>query len=417
MRLSPLFALVVLAGCGVPEPGELYASKLSRIRTPQVSEEDAQALSAGHQDFAFALYHQLPADEVNRVVSPYSVSKMMAQLWAGARNQTEQQIASAMRFSLEPSRFHPAFDKLDLQLEQMGQGARGANGGPFQFRSVDAAFVQRDMDIDSAYLDTLAQSYGTAVRGMDFLNDPEEARLKINDWVEGMTEGKIRDLLAPGIVTKDSRLMVVDAVYLSAAWLNTFETSETRPRDFHRLDETTVRVPTMTRKAKYQVGEGDGYTAVGLPYDAKGLSFLVILPDQGRFAEVEQRLDRALVDEVVAGLSEHEVQLSLPRFSARQEVDLKPLLTSLGMGIAFTEDADFSGINGGQDLLLLGAGQQATIDVNESGTVAAAASWGLGGVTSAPGSVEIDRPFLFLIREASTGTILFLGRIEDPTAG
>jgi len=417
MRLSPLFALVVLAGCGVPEPGELYASKLSRIRTPQVSEEDSRALSAGHQDFAFALYHQLPGDAANRVVSPYSVSKMMAQLWAGARNETEQQIATAMRFSLEQSRFHPAFDKLDLQLEQMGQGARGANGGPFQFRSVDAAFVQRGMYIDSAYLDTLAQHYGTAVRGMDFIAEPEDARVKINDWVEGMTEGKIRDLLAPGTITPDVRLAVVDAVYLSAAWLNTFETSKTHPRTFHRLDETSVQVQMMTREAKYQVGEGDGYTAVGLPYDADGLSFLLVLPDQGRFTEVEQRLDRAFLDEVVAGLSEHEIVVGLPRFSARQEVDLKPILQSFGMGAAFTEAADFSGINGDTDLLLLEVGQQATIDVNESGTVAAAAAWGLGGVTSAPTSVVVDRPFLFLIREASTGAILFLGRIEDPTAG
>ncbi|HZN93746.1 MAG TPA: serpin family protein, partial [Myxococcales bacterium] len=138
---------------------------------------------------------------------------------------------------------------------------------------------------------------------------------------------------------------------------------------------------------------------------------------QGRFTEVEQRLDRAFLDEVVAGLSEHQIVVGLPRFSARQEVDLKPILQSFGMGAAFTEAADFSGINGDTDLLLLEVGQQATIDVNESGTVAAAAAWGLGGVTSAPSSVVVDRPFLFLIREASTGAILFLGRIEDPTAG
>jgi serpin B len=235
-----------------------------------------------------------------------------------------------------------------------------------------------------------------------------------------MTSGRIKDLLEKGVVTADTRFILVDAVYLSAAWKDGFDASKTKAQDFHRLDGTTVAVQMMSREAGSSVLQGEGFTAVALPYEAEGLSLLVIMPDEGRFTAMEGQMDRAFLDGVVAGLQDQKVNLSLPRFKSRYPVDLQPILTALGMGDAFTPAADLSGITGGRDLQLQSAGHQATIDVTESGTVAAAATYVGGMLTSLPPEplrVVIDRPFLFLIREASTGTVLFLGRVEDPTAG
>lgn len=412
--LATTAAALALTACGVPEPGELYASALSRITDPQVSAEEAQALSEGNADFSYAFYGALPGADHNRFYSPYSLSQALAMTWGGARGATESAIAQAMRFRLVQDRLHPAFNALDLELASRGQGARSADGGAFRLNVVNAAFGQAGAHFETAYLDLLGQHYGAAMRGLDFAAAPDAARQKINEWVEGKTEGKIQDLLPEGSIQSDTVLVLTNAIYFNAAWKFSFEARDTRPGDFHLLDGSTRSAQMMKLQKSLRHGAGDGYRSVELPYDAAGLSLLVIMPDAGRFEEVEAGLDRPFVAEVVAGLQEELVGLVFPKFNFKYSVSAKEILAALGMELAFSDSADLSGINGMGGLKIADVVHQALVQVNEAGTVAAAASAVIVGPTAVPGQIVVDRPFLFLIRDQATGAILFLGRLVEP---
>jgi serpin B len=209
-------------------------------------------------------------------------------------------------------------------------------------------------------------------------------------------------------------LVLTNAISFNAAWKLSFDSRATRAGSFHLLDGSTRQAQLMRLEKPLRYGSGDGYQAVELPYDAAGLSMLVIVPDAGRFAEVEAGLSRPFVAGVVAGLQEQTGGLVLPKFELQYSVGAKEILTSLGMGEAFSDQADLSGINGVGGLKIADVVHQAWVQVNEAGTVAAAATGVIIGPTAIPDVLVVDRPFLFLIRDEATGAILFLGRLVDP---
>ncbi|WP_437678712.1 serpin family protein [Sorangium sp. So ce131] len=402
--------------CSDPGAGDcVAASTKPRSLTPSVPEADSKELAVGNTTFALDLYRQLAAEPGNLFYSPYSVSSALAMTYAGARGETAEQMATALRFTLPQERLHPAFNALDLALASRGEGAEGQDGEGFRLNVANALWGQKDYFYVPEFLDVLAVNYGAGMNLVDFVQASEEAREIINGWVAKRTEDRIKDLLPEGVLTPSTRLVLTNAIYFNAAWQFPFEEERTAPGDFTLPDDSTVSVPMMAGAAQVPYGEGDGYRALEMPYDGRELSMVLVLPSD--LGEFESGLDRARLEGVLGSLEDRSVQIALPKFEFESTFDLVPPLEELGMPIAFTGDADFSGINGQGGLSISDVIHKAFVSVNEAGTEAAAATAVVIGETSAPepAAIRFDRPFLFFIRDIATSAVLFAGRVTDPS--
>jgi serpin B len=425
MKKIVLLALVIvtvsgLAACASPAAAAVLQSDKPRITSPVTSQADMAELVDGNSAFAIDLYQVLRDNEGNIFYSPYSISLALAMTWAGARGDTEKEMAEAMNFLLPQDRLHTAFDSLDLALASRGQGAKGKDDTGFRLHVVNATWGQEGYPFLAGYLDILAEDYGAGLRVLDFMKDPEQARITINDWVSQETEEKIKDLIPQGAIDVMTRLVLTNAIYFNAAWQYPFDKNVTSDGDFYTLDGGKVRVPMMRQTETFGYFAGDGYQVVELPYDGRELSMVILLPDQGRFDTFEESLDITQLDTIIPGMPLKDVDLSMPKFTYESSFGLKQALTTLGMVKAFVPDAaDFSGMDGREDLFIQDVLHKAFIAVDETGTEAAAASGVVVGTTSVPIDIirmEINRPFIFLIRDIGTGTILFVGRVLNPAA-
>jgi serpin B len=432
--LALVLALGLAAGLGAcdgsrtttPPPddgqhGTVLRSSQQRDASPEVPASDLAALVAGNSDFAFDLYHQIrKTEEGNLFFSPQSISQALAMTWGGARGANATQMGEVLSFTLPAERLHPAFNELDLTLASRGQGAQGMDGQGFRLRLVNALWGQEGYGFLESFLDLLAVNYDAGLRLLDFAADPDAARLTINDWVAQQTEDKIKDLLEPGTVTGDTRLVLTNAIYFNAQWQEVFPTENSAEADFHLLDGSAVTVPTMSNYTAYGYAAGDGYQAVEVPYDGGDLAMLVVLPDAGRFTEVEAGLDGPALAALAARLETTDLFLTLPKWTVDTKLSLKDQLKGLGMTDAFSPTrGDFTGINGGvEPLWISDVIHQAHVLVNEYGTEAAAATAVVmvGGGVPSQLRVDVDRPFIYVIRDRPTGTILFVGRIVNPAA-
>ncbi|XYI00176.1 serpin family protein [Sorangium sp. So ce1128] len=395
--------------------GCVVASDKQRISDPAVPAADLKELVGGNTDFALALHQQLAGMPGNLFYSPYSMSSALAMTYAGARGATETEMAGALRFTLPQERLHPGFNALDLALARRGQGAEGKDGEGFRLNVANALWGQVGSSFAPTFLDVLAESYGAGLHVVDFAQAPDEARGIINGWVAERTEDRIKDILPEGAIQPATRLVLTNAVYFNAAWQFPFDEEDTAPGDFNLVDGTAVSVPMMSGSAQVGYGEGDGYEALELPYDGGELSMVLVLPAEG--GELEAGLDRERLVGVIGSLGTRSVTMTLPRFKFESTLDLVPQLAELGMPIAFTGRADFSGIDGQGGLFISDVLHKAFVSVDEAGTEAAAATAVVIGETSAPepATIRFDRPFLFFIRDIETGAILFVGRVMNPS--
>lgn len=426
-----LVALLGLVGCTMSPPWNgnqaqnaqivLAASDESRVADPDVPAEDLDALIDGNQAFALDLYHYLAErSDGDLFLSPHSISVALAMTYAGAEAETAAQMAETLHFNLPQDQLHPAFNVLDQALSERGEGAEGKDGEGFRLHIVNALWGQKDYEFQQAFLDVLARNYGAGLRLVDFIQDAEAARQAINGWVSDQTEGRIEDLIPEGALDTLTRLVLTNAIYFNAAWAEPFEEDQTEEAPFRLLDGTTVEVPMMHQTTPFDYAAGEGYQAVALPYDGHELSMVILLPDTGAFTEFEQSLDRDTLTTILGQLERQRLILSMPRFETQSKFSLTDALTSLGMPVAFSEEADFSGMTGNRDLMITDVFHQAFVSVDEEGTEAAAATAVVVGLTSAmpgePVEMTIDRPFIFLIRDNQTGAILFVGRILNPAS-
>ena len=396
--------------------GSVLRSTLSRESSPLVSADALRALVAGNNAFALDLYHQLAKDtKDNLFYSPASISRALAMTFAGAGGDTEHQMASALHFDLAQTQLHPAFNALDLALASRGQGAQGKEGQGFALNLVNALWGQRGYNFLSTYLDALAVNYDAGLTVLDFLEQTEPSRKIINEWVAKNTGDRIPELLKQGDVLPSTRLVLTNAVYFNAAWDEVFPAENTAPGPFTRLDGSTVTAQMMSHADTYGHATGNGWEAVELLYDGQELSMVVIVPEAGRFDEIEGQLDAEWLDGAISTLSSQTLSLTLPKWKFSASVRLKDSLEALGMPIAFTPKADFSAINGGVEPLWIGnVIHEAFIAVDEKGTEATAATAVvmLGG--GMPRELRVDRPFIFVIRDRPTGSMLFVGRVTNP---
>jgi len=414
--LLPVIASIQMAQ---PAAGEVLKSDKERITSPDVSTSEQALLVEGNSAFAFELYQALKGEEDNLFYSPYSISLALAMTYAGARGETAQQMADTLQFLLEQERLHPAFNWLDAELAKRGEGAAGKDGEGFRLNIVNAIWGQKDYEFLPSLLDVLAENYGAGLRILDFITETEKSRLTINDWVSDQTEGRIEDLIPQGAINELTRLVLTNAIYFNAAWECPFDEDMTADGLFYLLDGGQVTVPMMKQMESFGYTEGEGYQAVELPYDGGELSMVILLPEAGKFEAFEETLNAQQVDAIISDLQYNEVTLTMPQFEFDSEFSLKDTLAEMGMPIAFSGGADFSGMTGNPELFISDVVHKAFVAVDEAGTEAAAATaviMELTAVPEPPVEVTIDRPFIFLIRDIETGAILFVGRVLNPGA-
>ena len=417
--------LVMASGCQSP-PDQVASpdqarSDLQRLTAPSVPQPDLDALVAGNTAFTFDLYQELAlTNEGNLFYSPFSISQALAMTFTGARGNTEIQMADTLHFTLPGAQLHPAWNALDLALASRGQNAEASDGKGFRLNVVNSIWGMVGYPFEAPFLDTLALHYGAGMYLLDFAADPAGCTDTINTWVEDRTEGRIEDLIPPDAISAVTRLVLVNAIYFNAAWLHPFDKDNTQDGTFQLTDDTTATVPFMYQEESFGYATGNGWQAVELPYDGQELSMVVVLPDAGRFDDIESSLDEVTLGALLSSLSPTPLGLTLPKFSYNSTYLLNDPLKNLGMPDAFSfGDADFSGMDGTHSLFISRVIHKAFVDVNEAGTAAAAATAVVMDFgTSVPPEalpVTVDRPFIFLIRDLQTGAILFTGRVLNPS--
>ena len=397
---------------------EVLKSERQRDSAPDVTETELTELVAGNSGFAFDLYQEVRQKAENLFYSPHSISLALAMTYAGARNNTESQMADTLHFSLTQEQLHPAFNALDLELASRGQGAEGQDGEGFRLNIVNAIWGQTGYSFLPGFLDILAENYNAGLRLLDFQNAPEDSRVRINNWVSDQTEDRIKDLIPQGSITPLTRLVLTNAIYFNAAWLYPFDEKLTQDGPFHLLGGSQITVPMMSQTEHFRYASGDGYQAVELPYDGEELSMVVFLPESDRFDDFEISLDAGQVEEIINNLSLTYLHLTMPKFEYKFSMGLKDMLKDMGMKDAFNRVvADFSGMDGTRDLYIGDVLHKAFVSVDEAGTEAAAATAVImvaTGMPPTPTELTLDHPFIFLIRDMETGTILFVGRVLNP---
>lgn len=403
-------------------PGCVVSSTKQRISTPTIASANQTTLVSGNSAFALDLYQQIKNNPGNGNIfySPFSISTALAMTWAGARTDTETAMAGTLHFDLPQAQLHPAFNWLDQELASRGQGAKGSDSQGFRLNVVNALWGQVGYGFEAPFLDTLAENYGAGMHIVDFVGDAPGSAKIINGWVNDSTEGKIPELVPVTAITADTVLILTNAIYFNAAWKEPFNAADTKDGSFEKLDGSTITVPMMSGYRETGYGEGAGYQALELPYDGGELSMLIILPEAGTLAQFEAALDLAKLDAIAGSVSEHQVDLQMPKFKIEYELGLKNTLKAMGMGIAFESGpADFTGINAEGRPYIQDVLHKAFVGVNEAGTEAAAATAVIVGDESGPpqlATMKLDRPFLFVIRDNPTGSLLFVGRVADPGA-
>ena len=396
----------------------ILQSEKPRITSPEVNESDFTMLVGENSAFAFDLYQLLRQDNNNVFFSPYSISQALAMTYSGARGETEKQMSDTLHFVLSQNRLHPAFNGLDIELSKRGEGAQGKDEKGFRLNIVNAIWGQEGYRFLSEFLDVLAENYGAGLKALDFVNAPEESRITINDWVSEQTEGRIEDLIPEGALDALTRLVLTNAIYFNAAWQFPFNEDATTDGPFYLLDGGEVIVPMMTQTESFGYTKGDDYQAVELPYDGQELSMVILLPGNGQFEAFESSMNYEMIENIISDLSYQQVNLTVPKFEFESEFSLEKALTTMGMPVAFSADADFSGMTGNRDLFIDDVLHKAFVSVDEAGTEAAAATVVIMTLTAVPAPpvvVTVERPFIFLIRDIETGTILFIGRVVNPS--
>ncbi len=364
--------------------------------------------------FGFSLYRELADRPGNLFFSPYSISVALAMTYAGARGITEAEMARVLHFTLGQEELHRAFS----QVQDTVRAAEREAG--ISLRIANSLWCQDGYRLLEPFVRLVEENYGAALHFVDFVGDAEKSRAIINGWVEEKTEQKIKDLIPPGAVNALTRLVLCNAIYFMGTWHHPFKKEWTREDTFYVGAGHEVTVPMMTQTEKFRYREFENFTAIEMPYAKKRLSMIVFLPkDRAGLARLEKEVTYARVKEWMDLLSrsmERKVKVVFPKFKTTSAFQLADVLSRMGMPHAFV-DADFSGMTGNRELAISQVIHKAFVEVHEKGTEAAAATAVVMAKAMAlePQLFRADHPFLFLIRENRTGTILFVGRVVDPS--
>lgn len=366
------------------------------------------AAVAAMNEFAVDLYRAVVADQGgNTIVGPYSATFALSMVYAGARGQTATEIAQVLHADeIEPANWHEGINAYDLTLD-----ARTA-GSPTEWNAANKVWTRPGLVLRDEYLDVLTGAYGSPLAEVDFSTPPGAARELINSWISDETSDLIPELFPDPSFDANTAMVLVNAVAMDAPWEFPFDPAETRAGPFTLADSTDVTVPMMHYDEYLPSLWTEQLQAVELPYGGGALSMVVIVPTD--LAAFEADLTTESLATVIDQIQDGGIHLSMPKWTARTHVQMNDTLKALGMPTAFGPAADFSGMADGGGLHLASVEHEAVIEVDEQGTRAAAATGAEMAASHGP-TIEINRPFLYVIRDQGAGTILFIGRVTDPT--
>ncbi len=378
---------------------------------------DEAWIPAANNAFAADLYGKLAATKGGLFFSPNSIETALAMTYAGARGRTAQEMAKVLHLPAQGEQVHRDFGAFlrRLNAEKTPEGKpRG-----YQLSAANALWGQKGYEFLPGFLDLLKTAYGAGLTEVDFAAHAEEARKTINAWAEKETRDKIKDLVPERVLNPETRLVLTNAIYFRGDWAEKFNKADTKDAPFLLSKDGAVEAPLMNRTGTYDYTEAEAFQALRLPYAGNELAMVILLPRKtDGLADLEKSLTAANLAVWLARLESREVRVSMPRFKVAAQFSLADPLKALGMTDAFAPAADLSGMNGRRDLFISAVVHKAFVEVNEEGTEAAAATAVVVGRESEPPPPVVfraDHPFLFLIREERTGTILFLGRLVSPS--
>lgn len=413
---SLVLPLLSLNACAVTEENN-EGEKSQTVATapesmpPTAVEVNAKTVANSINTFATDLYAQLEKDtQGNLVVSPYSIASALSMTYAGAKGETEKQMAKVLHYAAGAN-IHPVFSDLQKSLTK-----DNAEQDIFQLKIANALWYAEPFSEEPAFGKLLRDNYGAQWHSVDF-KDTDWARQEINRWTEKQTEQKIKDLLKPGALSANTKLVLTNALYFKGSWQTPFEGSNTHDLPFTVAPGKVEKVPTMSQDKTVSYWDTADFQAIELPYKKGNLSMAIVLPKAGKKLDINNAL-LALKDQP----QKQFVKIFLPKFKVEAEFQLSDVLQKLGMVDAFDAGkADFSGINGKKDskdnLAIAAVVHKTFVDVNENGTEAAAATAVvMARSIQLPPSIEfrVDQPFFFLIKDNESGTILFLGHVANP---
>ena len=430
--LAVLF--IIIAGCTgtTPEPSgspgnlvtpepPVHPIEKPATGTPKVITDVTEA----NNRFAFDLYSRLAKDPEytgsNLFFSPFSVSSALAITYEGAKGKTADEIRSVFYLPDNDTALRGGFSAMNA----------GINSGDssYSLRTANALWAEKTYPFLSDYVTTVEHSYGAKITNLDFIGHSEDSRVTINSWVEDKTEERIKDLIPAGVIDPMTRLVITNAIYFKGDWVKQFDKNKTADAEFRTAPGNVVMVPMMQRTdedAIYLYTENSNLQMLSMPYEhttGKKLSMIALLPKEDSLTKTEASLNAEALSALTQSAESRQVKVFFPKYTLKTKYDrLGRTLAAMGMPTAFSGNADFSGMDGTKNLLISDVIHQAFVDVNEEGTEAAAATAVVMKLAAAPGNPDpvpvfrADHPFIFIIRDDDTGSILFMGRVVDPTA-
>lgn len=414
MLLAVSAAVMLAAVAGCPSEGSVQGAARDDAGGPQ----DASALIDGNTAFALDLYRSVAEEDpgANVFMSPFSISSALAMTYTGAAGGTAREMEEVLRFTRGPEATGRAF--MDLMAAISPGDPEGAGRGePFTLSAANGLWVQDGFALLDGYVENVTGYYDAAVRNLDFEGAPEASRTVINDWAAEKTMDRIRDLIPPGLIDDQTRLVLTNAVYFKASWSSPFDENATTDGRFLLADGSATEVPMMRQTEHFRYASVEGCAAVEMPYEGGGAVMLILLPD-GDIGDFEKGLDSERLRSVRDRMISTNVALSLPKFEFTETLELGRLLIAMGMETAFHPGADFSGMTGGPDLYITEVVHKAFVKVDEAGTEAAAATAVVMAITAMPEQpveMNVNRPFIFFIMDGQTDSIIFMGKVMDPS--
>jgi serpin B len=400
LMVIPLFIL----SCSKAEenqPGEPVPITLTADQVGIIESENS---------FAFDIFSEVlnsTEEDKNVIISPLSISVALSMTLNGAKGATRDSMLKALRLNgITPDVINNSYKSLTETLLSVDKRVL--------ISIANSVWTEDDFVVKQAFIDILTNFYSAESRSFD-IND-DAAPDKINAWIEDKTNNLIKKMISQ--LDDNTVMLLINAIYFKGKWKLEFDASKTEDQPFYRLNGSTTDVPMMKQTDNFKAFRGNGFTIAELPYGQGNFVMDVIIPDdKDNLNSLSSTLSNINFSSWVSQLSDQKVQLSFPRFKYGFKKELKDVLSGMGMGIAFTDDADLSNISDLYDLYISFVTHQAFIETNEEGTEAAAATVVGVGVTSYPSYlvVNMDHPFIYIIRETTTNSIIFMGKVADPS--
>lgn len=374
---------------------------------------EVMSIIEANNRFAFELYRLYSEKyrEDNIFFSPISISNAFAMLYEGARGKTGEEMLKVFHFPKGEKARREGFRTLFQEMNKPGK--------KYELSIANAIWTQKNYQFLKKYLDLVKNYYGGKATNLDFRQNPEGSRERINKWVESKTKEKIKDLLPKGTITSLTRLVLTNAIYFKGLWVSPFDKGLTKEEDFKITTDKSVKVLMMSHSQaqSFNYAETEDMQILEMPYEDEDISMLVLLPKGDSLDKLEKNLTPENLKKWCGMLKREEVRVYFPRFKLERKYSMVDDLRKLGMPSAFDAGrADFSGLTGKRDLFVTEVMHKAFVEVNEEGTEAAAATGIVLGRTALPRRFvfRADHPFIFIIQDRKKGNILFLGRLYNP---